>query len=519
MWKNVRMWNRRQAATTATFLLALATLLPAQRLVIPVWPGAAPGSEDWTQKEVDFLSPQKEKMVRNIVRPTLTAYLPDKSKATGTAVIVCPGGGFRLLSWQSEGTDVAEWLQSRGVAAFVLKYRVIDTGATEQEFRKAMAEFFEKISRGGTSAVDTGIRDLAAADGREAVKIVRKRASEWGISPDRIGIMGFSAGGMVTMSVALKHDADSRPDFAAPIYGTSPPGATVPADAGPAFILCAGDDPLIPPSASQQIYSMWKEAGRTAELHVYAKGGHGFGMKRQNLPVDHWIDRFGDWLVEQRLVPHSAMQDRMQTDWPNLSRYRLANAKLSPPQPGENRVVFYGDSITDAWVTTVPEFFRGKPYLDRGISGQTTPQMLVRFRQDVVDLKPKVVVILAGTNDIAGNTGPSTPEMIQDNFRSMVEIARAHGIRPVLASVLPAADYPWKPGLEPGPKIAAFNRWLQQYAQESGIVYLDYYAAMVNDKLGLPIELSGDGVHPNKAGYAIMGPLAEKAIDQALLRN
>lgn len=207
------------------------------------------------------------------------------------------------------------------------------------------------------------------------------------------------------------------------------------------------------------------------------------------------------------------------TDWPNLKRYQGANAQLGSPAAGENRVVFYGDSITDAWIDVTPEFFKGKPYLDRGISGQTTPQMLVRFRQDVIDLNPKVVVILAGTNDIAGNTGPSTPEMIQDNFKSMVELARANGIQPVLASILPASDYKWKPGMEPGPKIAAFNVWLKSYAEKNGLVYLDYYSAMVDDKLGLPANLSKDGVHPNPAGYAIMGPLAEKAIGAAISQH
>jgi lysophospholipase L1-like esterase len=209
-------------------------------------------------------------------------------------------------------------------------------------------------------------------------------------------------------------------------------------------------------------------------------------------------------------------QKDLAADWPNLKRYQVANASVGVPAAGENRVVFYGDSITDAWINVVPEFFQGKPYLDRGISGQTTPQMLVRFRQDVIDLSPKVVVILAGTNDIAGNTGPSTPEMIQDNFKSMVEIAKANGIQPVLASILPASDYKWKPGMEPGPKIASFNLWLKSYADKNGLVYLDYYSPMVDDKLGLPASLSGDGVHPNKAGYAIMGPLAEKAIGVAL---
>ena len=177
-----------------------------------------------------------------------------------------------------------------------------------------------------------------------------------------------------------------------------------------------------------------------------------------------------------------------------------------------------GDSITEGWGQG-PKFFPGKPYLNRGISGQTTPQMLVRFRPDVIALKPRVVVILAGTNDIAGNTGPMTLQMTQDNIQSMAELARANGIRVVLASALPARDFPWKPGLEPTGKIAALNAWIKSYAARSGFVYLDYYSAMADDKQGLRAELTYDGIHPNAAGYAVMAPLAEKAIRQAASRS
>jgi lysophospholipase L1-like esterase len=206
---------------------------------------------------------------------------------------------------------------------------------------------------------------------------------------------------------------------------------------------------------------------------------------------------------------------RLLLDWPNLARFRDANAALAPPGPTENRVVFMGDSITEGWGRD-GGFFPGKPYVNRGISGQTTAQMLVRFRPDVVALKPKVVVILAGTNDIAGNTGPATPEMIQDNIASMADIARANGIRVVLSSILPAFDYPWRPGLEPAPKIAAVNEWVKEYARTHRLVYLDYYAAMVDGQRGLKSELGYDGVHPNKAGYAIMAGLVESAIAEAL---
>ncbi|MEQ9102647.1 MAG: SGNH/GDSL hydrolase family protein [Imperialibacter sp.] len=203
-------------------------------------------------------------------------------------------------------------------------------------------------------------------------------------------------------------------------------------------------------------------------------------------------------------------------DWPNFAKYREQNAALAPPSKGENRVVFMGNSITEGWSKVNPEFFEGKPYVNRGISGQTTPQMLVRFRADVINLKPAVVIILAGTNDIAGNTGPSTLEMIADNIHSMVELAQANGIKVVLSSTLPAYDYPWKPGMEPAPKIVALNKMIKAYADKNKIVYVDYFSAMVDDRDGLPTELAKDGVHPTKAGYNVMEPLAEAAIAKAL---
>jgi lysophospholipase L1-like esterase len=206
------------------------------------------------------------------------------------------------------------------------------------------------------------------------------------------------------------------------------------------------------------------------------------------------------------------MQKQLE-DWPQLSRYAAADASLPASEPG--RVVFYGDSITDAWTRNGGSFFPGKPYVNRGISGQTTEQMVVRFRQDVIDLHPVTVVILAGTNDIAGNTGPETPEMIEDNFRSMADLARANHIRVVLASVLPASGYPWKRSAgNPAEKIRSLNDWLKSYAAQQGITYLDYYSAMVAPDGGMKPGISIDGVHPNAAGYAIMEPLAEKALAQ-----
>ncbi len=212
------------------------------------------------------------------------------------------------------------------------------------------------------------------------------------------------------------------------------------------------------------------------------------------------------------------LQQRLR-DWPLLSRYKEANAIVPPLGKNENRVVFMGDSITDGW--KLAEYFPGKPYINRGISGQTTPQMLIRFRPDVIELKPKVVVILAGTNDIAGNTGPMTPEMIQDNYASMADLAKANGIKVVFASVLPIHDYGrTKVSERRSPEeILKLNEWLKNYCKENRHVYLDYFSKTVDEKGMLKAELANDGLHPNAEGYKVMAPLAEAAIQQALRKK
>jgi lysophospholipase L1-like esterase/dienelactone hydrolase len=211
-----------------------------------------------------------------------------------------------------------------------------------------------------------------------------------------------------------------------------------------------------------------------------------------------------------------AREEQVRNDWAQLKRYQADDAKIGPPEKGEKRVVFMGDSITDGWIRQAPEFFRGRPYFDRGISGQTTPQMLLRFRQDVINLQPEVVVILAGTNDIAGNTGPATPEMIQDNLISMVDLAWANGIKVVLASITPSDDFWWNRGTHPEHRIAEMNTWIKAYAAKHKLVYLDYYSPMVDDHGGMKKEFTRDGVHPNPAGFALMGTLADKAIADSL---
>lgn len=203
-------------------------------------------------------------------------------------------------------------------------------------------------------------------------------------------------------------------------------------------------------------------------------------------------------------------------DWPELNRFRKQNKNLGAPAKGEQRVVFMGNSITEGWPNKDPEYFEKPSYINRGIGGQTTPQMLLRFRADVIDLKPKAVVILAGTNDIAGNTGPMTLEEIRDNIISMSELAMANDIKVIISSVLPAYDYHWRPGLEPNVKIPKLNAMLKDYAENNGLIYLDYFTAMADERNGLPTELADDGVHPTKEGYMIMKGLAEEAIKKAL---
>lgn len=199
-------------------------------------------------------------------------------------------------------------------------------------------------------------------------------------------------------------------------------------------------------------------------------------------------------------------------DWANLKRFQQENSELLLPKANEHRVIFMGNSITEGWLSIRPEFFKNKPYLNRGISGQTTPQMLLRFRQDVINLKPSTVVLLAGINDIAENTGPSTIEMIANNIISMAELAKANQIKVIICSVLPANNFPWRKGIKPAEKVRKLNVILQLYSYKNKLAYVDYYSAMVNDSHGLKKELGEDGIHPNKNGYLIMEPILEKAI-------
>ncbi len=274
----------------------IAPITQAQQ-VIRLYEGKAPGSENWTWDEAENSTNLfKTRVVYNVSTPTLTAYLPSPELATGTAIVVAPGGGFHTLSIDSEGIDVAKWLATRGIAAFVLKYRVVRSMTSDP-----VAELMPKMAdKQKLDAENAPVVPLAIADGRRAIEYVRQHAKEFAIQPDRIGLMGFSAGGTVTMGVGFAYSPANRPDFLAPIYPYLGTGAiaqqVVPADAPPLFVCAATDDQLGLAPHSTKLYTDWIAAGKSAELHMYQKGGHGFGMRKQNLPTDTWIDRFGDWL-------------------------------------------------------------------------------------------------------------------------------------------------------------------------------------------------------------------------------
>ena len=213
-----------------------------------------------------------------------------------------------------------------------------------------------------------------------------------------------------------------------------------------------------------------------------------------------------------------AMMEAKLADWPQLARYKAANAALAPAAKGEDRVVFFGASMTEFWGKYGTKFFPGKPYVNRGISGQTTGQMVVRFRQDVIDLHPKAVVILGGTNDVAGNMGPMTPEMTEDNWQSMADLAKVNGIRVIFASITPSTDFWWHKGLKPAEKIRTLNAWLKGYCGSHGLTYLDYYSTLTDEEGGMKKEFTVDGVHATAKGYAVMAPLAQAAIDETLAK-
>lgn len=267
--------------------------------VIPLYPDKAPGSENWDWEEKESAKELYNlPVIYNVVNPTLTPYLPEPSIANGTSVIICPGGAFHILSIEKEGTEVAKWLNRQGITAFILKYRLAEslTDDPKKEYKPKMQGDIKKFNEGISTVVN-----MAIQDGKKAVEYVRTHADDYNIDPTRIGLLGFSAGGTVTMGVGFTYTSQNRPDFLAALYPYMTPlnKTSVPKDAPSIFICAASDDELGLAPQSTELYNEWLAAGKSAELHIYNKGGHGFGMSKQSLPVDNWIERFGDWIKNE----------------------------------------------------------------------------------------------------------------------------------------------------------------------------------------------------------------------------
>lgn len=265
----------------------------AQRIeVVRIWSSAPPGTEGWTGAEVEVdadLPAGKVHIITNVTMPTLSIFRPPPGKANGTAVVVAPGGAFRALAWDLEGTEIAKWLVARGITAFVLKYRVRAPQASERP-----TDRFEAA------------KAIAIADAQQGLRIIRANAVRYGVAADRIGVIGFSAGAVTAMALALSPDASVRPNFAIAGYGGIPANQAPVSGGPPVFIVAANDDPQVPSAESVNIFQKWNQAKLPAELHLYEKGGHGFGMRPQNLPVDNWPLVLEDWLVNRGYIAASA---------------------------------------------------------------------------------------------------------------------------------------------------------------------------------------------------------------------
>ena len=271
------------------FLTFTSSLLAQKIIKLPIT--ETDESIEWNKKEKQYFSEVwQTEVVTNVIKPTMQVFQPTPEKNTGASVVICPGGGMYALSIESEGNQVAEWLAERGVTAFVLKYRLVPTGEDATK---------EMVTDGARVFLKAGnVLPLGISDGLNAIQYVRETAEKYEIDPNKIGIMGFSAGGAVTMGAAFNYEPKNKPNFIVPVYAWMDilPQSGAPADAPPIFVVCASDDPLNLAPASVKIYSEWLKAGKSAELHMYAKGGHGFGMRIKNSPSDKWIERFGDWL-------------------------------------------------------------------------------------------------------------------------------------------------------------------------------------------------------------------------------
>lgn len=428
--------------------------------------------------------------------PTLAVVPVDPMiQTTGTSVIICSGKAL-----YAQDSLFAKWLGKKGITTFLLK--------------------------------PTTAAAISATDIRSAINYVRAHAEDYHLRPNQICLLALPGANQGAISAVYDFATKERPDFAGLIEPRFPKNLSPSAkhNAPPIFIAALSD------SKNTLLYNDWIKAGQSIELHLYATDNSFRDLQKQDSTAGSWTRCFAGWMGREGLLKPLSNEEMpakkkaeafanlqkyydnlLHNDWAWLSKYSSANAQVPAPAAGENRVVFLGNSITENWQNIDSSFFKNNHYIGRGIGGQVSAQMLVRFREDVINLQPKVVVIEAGTNDIAENRGPISLKNIFGNIVSMIELARANNITPIISSVLPATDFPWHHGLNPAPKIIKLNAMLKAYAQSHHIIYVDYWSAMVNDKDGINAKWSLDGfVHPNLKGYKVMEPLVQAAIHKAL---
>ena len=469
--------------------------------IIPLYPDGAPDSNGY-QPADEYVN--KNGGIFQTSEPRMDLYRAEQPKAT---ILVCPGGGYLFTSVGNEGLKVAEYFVPRGYNIAVLKYRL-----------------------------PNGHENIPLEDACRAMEMLRDSIAAWNLPSSQIAVMGFSAGGHLAASLLTKYNSPkARPDYGILVYPVISMDSTIThsgscerllgkhptdqqrllwsaekqvhADMPPCLIVACQDDPTVKIENSLRFYQALTDAHVTASITMVPVGKHGWGFSRtfpQRELIERSILEFLAQFHQTDMLEPEYKHDARRADWAQFGKYAEANNQLIE-QKSKITTVFYGNSITEGWYKLRPDFFHSHGFVGRGISGQTTSEMLVRFRQDVIDLHPKNVVLLCGVNDIAQNNGSIAIEHVMGNIRSMCELAKANKIRPILCSALPARSFYWNPFILDAPQqIQALNALISQYAKDNGILSVDYYSEMDEGDGGLKQGLSNDEVHPNDKGYEIM---------------
>jgi acetyl esterase/lipase/phospholipase/lecithinase/hemolysin len=512
--------------TAAACLLAqVPPLTPDAAGVFAIWPeNPPPGSEKWNWYEQSE-NRNGSRMVRNVVIPTLTLYTPAAGKANGTSVIIAPGGAFRFLMVDYEGVDLARWLAERGITAFVLRYRVMQTPAAEA----AMSRYLQDLNRTLTSRDTTSENPppydettkaaitLAEEDGRQAIRYVRQHATEWSLDPRRIGIIGFSAGGGVVMGTVMQHDAASRPDFAAPIYPAYRTATPVPDDAPPLFIVIADDDKLISPNSSARLYMAWHSARKPAELHIFRRGEHGFGMKKQNQPVDQWVDLFYAWLqslgfagVRQQAFSRMYVFGDSYSDTgagyvdgngPTAVAYLAEHLGLQLALPGDPNASSQSLNFAVSGAQTGHGAGRKvkEALLGRGMADQVD-EFVARLRSNAITFDPNhTLFFLAGGLNDRQLSNTETLSNLKGEFRKLYDVGARNFSLALLPTAIPAfADV----GQRLNPDLQRLPQQLETELPDAH-VHLSHWGEFFDEVMRNPAKYGIENAQDACAGRAI----------------